>query len=169
MHESSGQADATDRSLDGILAFVSYSDLEPVSKQLTIIVGLTVVGFMAFGLTLSFYRNILFEVTLENIQEENLKLRRNNAGRLADLEYYRSAQYKDKYAKENLGKVRPGEKAIIIKEEIPEPVYDAQGNTTATDRQEWAFEEVLRQTPVLEHWRLFLFHREKIEGLKQSL
>ena len=47
---------------------------QPVSKQLTIVIGLTVVGFMAFGLALSFYRNILFEQTLSDIESQNERI-----------------------------------------------------------------------------------------------
>ena len=75
---------------------------QPVSKQLTIVIGLTVVGFMAFGLALSFYRNILFEQTLSDIETENERIAQTIELGYGDLEYYRSAQYKDKYAKENL-------------------------------------------------------------------
>ena len=82
---------------------MAYHHHEPVSKQLTIVVGLTVVGFMAFGLTLSFYRNILFEQTLEEIEAQNEVLRLQIEGGYRDLEYYRSGQYKDKYAKKTGG------------------------------------------------------------------
>ena len=145
-----------------------YRDLEPVSKQLTIVVGLTVVGFMTFGLALSFYRNVLFEETLESISAQNDKLRQENALNQSDLEYYRSAQYKDKYAKENLDRMNRGEKVLIITEtpKTPQVVTDA---LSISEQQEAAFEELLRQMPVIEHWRLYLFHREKIEELKRGL
>jgi len=86
-----------------------YRNLEPVSKQLTIVVGLTVVGFMAFGLALSYYRNVLFEQTLLNMKKQNIVLSEHIGHGYRDLEYYSSGQYKDKYAKENLGLVNPGE------------------------------------------------------------
>jgi len=147
---------------------VPYRDLEPVSKQLTIVVGLTVVGFMTFGLALSFYRNVLFEETLESISAQNDKVRQENALNQSDLEYYRSAQYKDKYAKENLDRMNRGEKVLIITEtpKTPQVVTDA---LSISEQQEAAFEELLRQMPVIEHWRLYLFHREKIEELKRGL
>jgi cell division protein FtsB len=148
---------------------VTYRDLEPVSKQLTIVVGLTVVGFMAFGLALSYYRNVLFEVTLENIRMENDKLRSRNSLSQSDVDYYRSAQYKDKYAKENLGKVNAGEKLLILNEKVTAPALDDEGQLTATERQEIEFEELLRQMPVLEHWKLYLFHPERIEELKRAM
>lgn len=142
---------------------------QPVSKQLTIVVGLTVVGFMAFGLALSFYRNILFEQTLQDIEDENARIAATIEQGYGDLEYYRSTQYKDKYAKENLGKLNAGEKLVII---TPDP--NARGPYTQTgstdqDRREAAYFELLQQMPIVEHWQLFLFNRDKLEALRKEL
>lgn len=147
---------------------MAYRDLEPISKQLTIVVGLTVVGFMAFGLALSFYRNVLFEETLRRISEQNRALERERDESEHDLEYYRSAQYKDKEAKESFSRIRPGEKVLIITQKPKDPLA-ALNEEQVTQQQEAAFEEHLRQLPILEHWRLYLFHREKIDELKRSL
>lgn len=142
---------------------------QPVSKQLTIVIGLTVVGFMAFGLALSFYRNILFEQTLSDIENENRRIARSIELGYGDLEYYRSAQYKDKYAKENLGRLNPGEKLIIITPDPSARQPFAQSGSTEADRREAAYFELLQQMPVLEHWQLFLFNRDKLEELKKGL
>jgi hypothetical protein len=145
-------------------------NIQPISKQLTIVIGLTVVGFMAFGLALSFYRNILFEQTLVGIQQQNELIAAKIQTGYEDLEYFRSAQYKDKFAKENLGKVNPGETLIYINEVAQtraptQPVDDILNKT----RHEAAFAEYMRQLPVWEHWKLYLFNKEKIEELKRSL
>ena len=65
-------------------------DIEPISKQLTIVIGLTVVGFMAFGLALSFYRNILFEKTLEELADQNKHIAMEIEHGDGALEYYPS-------------------------------------------------------------------------------
>lgn len=144
-------------------------DIEPISKQLTIVIGLTVVGFMAFGLALSFYRNILFEDTLANIELQNKTIADNIQQGYRDLEYFRSQQYKDKFAKENLGTVNPGEKMIIITRP-PEPVDgDIIDEALDKERREAAYFELLQQMPVIEHWNLYLFQRDKIEELKRGL
>lgn len=140
-----------------------------MSKQLTIVVGLTVVGFMAFGLALSFYRNVLFEQTLEDIRVQNTTLRLRIANEYKELDYYRSTQFKDKYAKENLSMVRPGEKVLIITDQ-----QHASDNTdleegSFTEEREAAYLELLRQMPVFEHWKLYFFHRDRIEELKRAL
>ena len=148
---------------------MSYRELEPVSKQLTIVVGLTVVGFMAFGLALSFYRNILFEETLKTINQDNEKLAQQISTGQQTLEYYRSTQYKDKYAKENLGKVTPGEKILIISQEAKADESAALDALTPTEAQEAAYQEYLRQMPVHLHWQLYLFEKDRIEQLKRGL
>lgn len=146
-----------------------YRDLEPLSKQLTIVVGLTVVGFMAFGLALSFYRNVLFEETLQNLSQQNDKLRQQNADSQMNLEYLRSSQYKDKYAKENFGKANPGEHVLIITDDVKPEGADALNSQKSAEQEQALFDQLLRQMPVIEHWDLYLFHREKIEELRKSL
>ena len=148
---------------------MSYQHLEPVSKQLTIVVGLTVVGFMAFGLALSYYRNILFDQTLVTIEDQNDVLRATIEDGYRELSYYRSTQYRDKYAKENLGLVNPGEKVLIITEQATNPLLDDTLRETREDQQEIAYFEVLRQMPVIEHWQLYLFNRKRADELKRGL
>jgi cell division protein FtsB len=145
-----------------------YEQLEPISKKLTIAVGLTVVGFMAVGLALSFYRNVLFEQTLENLQEQNDALRAKIEQSKADLAYFRSEQYRDKYAKENLHRVRPGEKVIVIS---AKSAADAalSGSGAEAARQQEVYEEYLRELPVIEHWKMYLFHQDALERLKRNL
>jgi cell division protein FtsB len=148
-----------------------YRNLEPMSKQLTIVVGLTVVGFMAFGLALSYYRNILFEETLKNIKKQNSALLQSIAQGYRDLEYYRSTQYKDKYAKESLGFVNPGGKVLINKQPTPHVTFfgDEQEINATQQQREAVYLELLRQMPVRDHWKLFLLERQKLEQLRSGL
>lgn len=145
-------------------------DIEPISKQLTIVIGLTVVGFMAFGLALSFYRNMLFERTLGDISQQNEVIASSIEKGYRDLEYYGSDQYKDKFAKENLGRLNPGEQMIILTQ--PAQNNDDDGIVSEMldkDRREAAYAELLRQMPVIQHWDLYLFKRDKIDELKKGL
>ena len=148
---------------------MAYQNLEPVSKQLTIVIGLTVVGFMAFGLALSFYRNLLFEQTLGEIGMQNNVLRERIAEGHRSLEYFQSSQYKDKYSKENLNLVRPGEKILVITHTAKDPFILSEDNVAELEQQEAKYFELMRQMPVLEHWKLYLFHKDKIEELKMNL
>ncbi len=146
---------------------MAYRHLEPFSKQLTIVIGLTVVGLMAFGLALSYYRNVLFDQTLLGIAKDNDGIRDEILAGRRELEYYRSAQYKDKYAKENLGKVNIGEKVLVLLED-PEPATTEDTSAVLNEQQEAAYMEMLKQMPIGEHWNMFLLHREKLEELRQS-
>ena len=148
---------------------MAYQHLEPFSKQVTIVVGLTVVGFMAFGLALSFYRNALFDQTLANIDVKNDLLREKILEGRRKLEYYQSAQYKDKYAKEHLGRISPGENVLIITQETERPyLIEAEDTIALNEQQEAAYLEILRQMPIIDHWKMFLFHREEAEEIKRS-
>lgn len=142
---------------------------EPLSKQLTIVVGLTVVGFMAFGLALSFYRNILFERTLKQMESANKQISQENDAKYRELDYYKSEQYKDKYAKQNLGRINPGEKMLIITAPLPSEAALTQSGSTLSAEREAAFLELLRQMPVHEQWWLYLFERDKLAALKESI
>jgi len=147
---------------------VPYRQVEPVSKQVTIVVGLTVVGFMTFGLALSFYRNVLFDQTLDHLSAKNDELRLRIVEGQQQLEYYRSAQYKDKYAKEHLGLVNPGESVLIITERDDADHELPADTNTYQEQQEAAYAELLQQMPPLEHWQLYLFHRDEMEELRRS-
>lgn len=144
-------------------------DIEPISKQLTIVVGLTVVGFMAFGLALSFYRNILFEETLAELERGNSLIAADIEENYRDLEYVRSDLYKDRFAKENLNKINAGENVLIITSPPPLLADSPLTDKKEEERQEAAYAELLRQMPVFEHWKLYLFHRDRIPQIKKAL
>jgi len=92
---------------------VRYNDIAPIPKQMTIVVGLCVVGLMAFGLALSYYKNILFDRQLEIMQQRNRSLRDAVVEGYQELRYLQSTLYKDKYAKENFGLLRAGKKCCL--------------------------------------------------------
>ena len=144
-------------------------DIEPVSKQLTIIIGLTVVGFMAFGLALSFYRNILFEETLKDMELRNHDIAKSIDQGYRDLEYYRSDQYKDKYAKENLNRITPDERVLLIHEAAASATNPSGQEAANQEQRQAAYFELLRQMPVIEHWKLYFFHHDKLEEFKKEL
>lgn len=130
--------------------------------------GLIVVGLMAFGLTISFYRNLLFEQILQELENRNSVLLQEIEQGYRDLEYFRSAQFKDKFAKEKLGRVNPGEKTLLILR-TPETTAEEKGVPSSEEKQQALYEEFLQQTPVIEHWMLYLFHREKIKDVRGDL
>ncbi len=146
-----------------------YKDIAPISKQLTIIIGLCVVGAMAFGLALSYYNNILFDRQLSVMADQNEKLAQQITESNKTLDYLQSPQYKDKYAKENLNRQNDGEKTLILMGHENGLGFQAQtGSGDELDR-EAIFEQEMRDIPVIEHWRLYLFEQERLEDLKKKL
>jgi hypothetical protein len=145
---------------------VDYNEVAPISKQMTIVVGLCVVGLMAFGLALSYYKNVLFDRQLKLMQERNAKLQSDIASEYAELQYYQSKQYKDKYAKENFSLLRPSEKILLVKQQESLTLMRDDSEITEEDR-EALFEERLRNIRVIDHWKLYLFHRQNIDDLKR--
>lgn len=143
-------------------------ELSTFSKRLTVLIGLGVVGAMAFGLAISFYRNILFEQTLKTLSERNLTLRHTIDRELEDLAYYRSVQYRDKYAKENLGKLNAGEHALILTNLPPSLHGFVEETPQYAEQRQAAYQEYLQKIPIIEHWMLYLFRPEELAGLKRS-
>ena len=142
--------------------------IEPIRKKLTMIVGLGMVALITFSLSISFYSNVLFEETLKEIQDKNSHLVEEIEQGYQDLEHFRSEQYRDKYAKENLELVNPGERVLIIAK--TEKIDSLPKSTLSLEEQQSAlFEEFLRQTPVIQHWKLFLFDKQKLKQLQHSL
>lgn len=136
---------------------------------MTIVVGLCVVGLMAFGLALSYYKNILFDRQLITMQERNARLQQQITNGYDQLQYLESTQYKDKYAKENFGVLRPGEKVLVINRPAETvSMIQNEADLTPEDRQA-IFEENLRSIRVVDHWKLYLFNRPKIDDLKKNI
>ncbi len=135
---------------------------------MTIVIGLCVVGLMAFGLALSYYKNILFDRQLQTMQERNNRLKLQIANGNDNLQYLESAQYRDKYAKENFGLLKPGEKVLLVNRPS-EQVTVSQNNADLTPEEKQAiFEENLRSIRVVDQWKLYLFNRDRIDDLKKN-
>ena len=146
---------------------MAYRDIAPIPKQMTIVVGLCVVGLMAFGLALSYYKNILFDRQLSVMQERNASLRNEVLDGYSELRYLQSVQYKDKYAKENFGLLRPGEKVLYLNKPAV-PFVFASSEDLSPDEKQAIYEENLRNIRVIDQWRLYLFHHSQIDQLKNG-
>ncbi len=134
---------------------------------MTIVIGLCVVGLMAFGLALSYYKNVLFDRQLIAMQDRNGRLRGQVMDGYSELRYLQSVQYKDKYAKENFGLLKPGEKVLFVSRPN-EPVIFMNPTELTDEEKEAIYEENLRNIRVVDHWRIYLLNREKIEELRKG-
>jgi cell division protein FtsB len=147
---------------------VPYNDIAPISRQMTILAGLMVVGFMAFGLALSYYKNILFDHQLTVMEERNATLREHIQQGQQELQYLESAQYKDKYAKENFSLIRPGEHIVFLPEEDNAPSAALERGQMTKEEKKAVLAENLRLIPAIDHWEMYLFRRDALEQFAES-
>lgn len=148
---------------------MSYNEVAPIPKQMTIVVGLCVVGLMAFGLALSYYKNILFDRQLITMQDRNVRLQQQISSGYDQLEYLESSQYKDKYAKENFGVLQTGEKVLVVNRPAAVVSLSQNVDDLTPEEKQAVFEENLRSIRVIDHWKLYLFSRDDIDNLKKNI
>lgn len=122
----------------------------PLSKQATIIFGLAVVGFMAFGLAISVYRNVMFDASLRELVAQNTELALNIEKNKRQLQYYTSVQFKDKFAKENLNKINPNEHVLVLFNE-PQTFFEEIVNPVDQKRYKWNNSNILFDKFLLVH------------------
>jgi len=70
--------------------------------------------YMFFALTTSVYRDYKLETEIQLFEEGVNKLALMANQKPSDLKYLQSDEYKDRYAKESLNLLNPGEKLIIL-------------------------------------------------------
>ncbi len=146
---------------------MAYKDVAAFSSKMAIVCGLIVVGFMAFGLTFSYYKNILFDQQLLSMKQKNEDLNQSIVAGYDYVTYLDSVQFKDKYAKQNFGLLRPGEKVLLLVEDPKTPSALVSDEPTEEEKQA-LYEENLRSISIVDQWNLFLFHRDKISDLQKE-
>lgn len=85
--------------------------------QMLVIGGFIFFFYMFFALATSIYRDYKLESQIQRFEADINDLADLAHQKPEDVEYFASEQYKDRYAKENLNLLNPGEKLIIIPEE----------------------------------------------------
>ena len=85
--------------------------------QLVVIGGFVFFFYMFFALATSIYRDFKLESEIEKFEQDINNLADMAQQKPEDVTYFASIEYKDRYAKESLGLLNPGEKLIIIPEE----------------------------------------------------
>lgn len=71
---------------------------------------------MIVTLARSEYNSNQIEKYIEKSEQENMQIVSQNEELKSRLDYYSSPQYQEKIAKQNLGKVNPGEKVLVLRE-----------------------------------------------------
>lgn len=82
--------------------------------QLFVMGGFFFIFYMFFALATSIYKDYKFETQIEVFEGVVSNLAQLANQKPGDLKYLQSDEYKDRYAKENLNLLNPGEKLIIL-------------------------------------------------------
>ncbi len=81
---------------------------------------------MIATLARSEYNSNQIERYIVQLESENMQIVQENEELRADFEYYTSPQYREKMAKQNQGKVNPGEKVLVLLDEKNEIGEDSE-------------------------------------------
>lgn len=130
--------------------------INPTSNiaKLIIVVELILVIYLLNTLTISVYRGYQIDRVIAEYEEENRRIEEENRQKSEDYDYYSSANYIEKIAKQNLGLINPGEEVIILpKKDTATIVPDAE--STAADKR-------LSEMSNGQKWWVFFFDRKSV-------
>lgn len=88
-----------------------------LTTQIVILSSFVLFFYVFFALATSIYRDYRLESHIQKFEADIEKLASLVYHKPNDVIYFESLQFKDKYAKENLNLINPGEKLIVIPEE----------------------------------------------------
>jgi len=117
---------------------------KPLTLQFIIVGGFLVFLYIFFALATSIYRDYKLDMNIEDFQSQIDSLAELAGQKPKDVKYFQSDEYKDRYAKENLNLLNPGEKLIIIpdeeqvvKSEVVVERYDYSNVLKLPNRNQW--------------------------------
>ncbi len=87
---------------------------KPFTTQLLIIGGFIAFFYIFFALTTQIYKDYKLEKHLSDFESKINELAHLANQKPDDVQYFSSEQYKDRYAKESLNLLNPGERLIVI-------------------------------------------------------
>lgn len=119
--------------------------------QLLIMGGFFFFFYMFFALATSIYRDYKLETEITDFKEEINSLAEKAGQKPADLKYLQSNEYKDRYAKENLDLLNPGEKLIIL----PDPEQNVEQGPVELMTDILSPDSVLNQPNNRQWWEYF--------------
>lgn len=116
------------------MPYKPYSQSQFNLTRIIIVIGLVLVAYMLYNLTVTIYENHQIDVHITNFEEKNEELLAENLQKLEDYKYYTSENYIDKIAKQNLGLVNPGEEVIILTEADTLAFLETEENALIRER-----------------------------------
>ena len=134
---------------------MSYSEA-PKTTKIVIVVEFILLAYMLYVLSTSLYKSYQVDRFISTAAQENKRLEQENSVLLDDYEYYRSAAYKEKIAKQNFNLVRPGEEIIVL---LPD-TRDSK-KVLPEDRVYAYTSKYYQSFSNPKKWYLFLFDRDR--------
>ena len=89
----------------------------PFTIQLIILGGFILFFYIFFALAAQIYKDYRLQKHIEEFESKIEELADLANRKPQDIEYFSSKEYKDRYAKESLNLLNPGEKLIVIPQE----------------------------------------------------
>lgn len=134
---------------------MSYSNASRTTK-IVLIIEFILLAYMLYVLSTSLYKSYQVDHFIKTAAEENKRLEFENSMLIEDYEYYGSAAYKEKIAKQNFGLIRPGEEVIIL---LP----DTRGENKITQEERmYAYtSKYYESLSNPQKWYLFIFDRDR--------
>ncbi len=132
--------------------------------QLFVVGGFFFFFYMFFALTTSMYRDYKLESQIETFEDEINALAQKANQKPSDLKYLQSNEYKDRYAKENLNLLNPGEKLIIL----PNPDQNIEQGPVELMTDILSPDSVLNKTNQEQWWEYFFGHTLSVKQIKKQ-
>lgn len=128
-----------------------------IQIQTVIVIGFGIIIYMLFHLAISVYDDYQVNLRIQKFEEENERIAADNLNKKEEYAYFNSELFKDKYAKENLNRLQPGEKMIILPEKT-ENVF--LGDNVLEEKEEKVGRIMLLSNR--EQWKEYFFGDERI-------
>jgi len=119
-----------------------------LSSRIFIIVGILAIIFIGFSLSKETYRNYQIQKEIQTLEEEIVKLEKNNDDLTNLINYFKTESYQEKEARQKLNLQKEGEKVVVITEDniqsedfIQEfnQVEETEGKEISNPRKWWNF------------------------------
>lgn len=124
---------------------------KPFTAQLIIIGGFILFFYVFFALATQIYRDYRLEKHIGEFEGRIKELAQLARQKPKDVDYFSSPEYKDRYAKENLNLLNPGERVIVI----PEEEQNVVKGETLDPQAAFASSSLLALPPQIQWWEYF--------------
>ena len=133
--------------------------------QLFIMGGFFFFFYMFFALATSIYRDYKLDTEIGSFEDLINDLAERANQKPADLKYLQSDEYKDRYAKENLNLLNPGEKLIIL----PDPERNVEQGPVQLMTEILSPDSILNKPNNQQWWAYFFGQTLSVESTPKSV